>query len=87
MSAIDNVIGKTIGDLAAVRPDAPGSLGGAVGETPFRRLLERLEALAQAPAAPVADAEGLQQALRRADDDYVVAMDLRRRIEAAVRGE
>jgi hypothetical protein len=81
----------SVSETSLLRP--VGAPGGAA-ETPappadatFRRLLERLETLVRTPAAPVADAADLQLALRRAEDDYVVAMDLRRQLEAAVRGQ
>ncbi len=55
----------------------------------FRRLLERLEELAQrenAPATPpAADVETFRDAVRAADDDFAAAMDLRRRLEEAFR--
>jgi hypothetical protein len=52
----------------------------------FRRLLERLEKLARPDrSAEVKDADGLQEALRGADDGFVSAMDLRRKLEEAFR--
>ncbi|HLU39228.1 MAG TPA: hypothetical protein VK081_07570 [Planctomycetota bacterium] len=60
---------------------APPSAGTAT----FRRLLETLEGLAKAPPPQVADADDLQRALRRADADYALASELRRRLEDAIR--
>jgi hypothetical protein len=53
----------------------------------FRRLLERLAQLgaAGAPPAAPADVDGFARALAQAEDDYVAAMDLRRRLEDAFR--
>jgi len=54
----------------------------------FRRLLESLEKLAREhrTVPPVADTEQMQAAIRRADDGFTTAMDLRQRLEAAFRG-
>lgn len=76
-------------DPTTTRPVAPvaNEPGAVEAASPaFRRLLERLEGLARAPAPTVGNADDLQHALRRAEDDYVVAMDLRQRLEEAVRG-
>lgn len=78
-------------DPTPVRPlpaagEAAGATEGAPASLAFRGLLERLENLARAPASEVSNADDLQHALRRAEDDYVAAMDLRRRLEDAVRG-
>jgi len=53
----------------------------------FRALLESLERLAPRtePTPAVDDAEGLQRAIRAADDGFRQAMDLRRRLEEAFR--
>lgn len=52
----------------------------------FRRLLEKLEKLStKSEGAVVKDAKGLQDALRKAEDDFVSAMDLRRKLEEAFR--
>lgn len=61
-------------------PEGPRS----VGRAEFRRLLERLERLAS-PGEKVEDAGDLQRAMRSADEDFVVAMELRRMLEAAYR--
>lgn len=64
--------------------------------TEFRRLLEQLENLSRSAdkatpkiegddEVPVDEADDLKDALRRADDDFVAAMDLRRRLEEAFR--
>lgn len=77
--------------------DQPGvPLAPATGATPlpprdgeptptFRRLLESLEQLLQKrPQSPdVQDADSLQQALARADQDFRQVMDLRQRLEQA----
>ena len=69
---------------SAQAPKAPES-------AEFRRLLEHLEQLgAAAPAppsaaAPAADVDGFARALAQAEDDYVAAMELRRRLEDAFR--
>lgn len=83
MTNIDPV---TPGLVAPVNPEAPRALGGGTGNASFQRLLENLEGLARAPAAKVTDAEDLQHAMRRADDEFVTAMDLRRRLLDAMRG-
>ena len=51
----------------------------------FQELLERLQKItAEQPAAEeVTSPEGLQEALRTADDGFVAAMDLRRQLEDA----
>lgn len=72
--------------VAPVADEAPRALGGGGGNATFRRLLENLEGLARTPSAKITDAEDLQHALRRADDEFVTAMDLRRRLLEAVRG-
>jgi hypothetical protein len=52
----------------------------------FRRLLERLEKLStKSEEVVVKDAKGLEDALRKAEDDFVSAMDLRRKLEEAFR--
>ena len=52
----------------------------------FRRLLEQLEQLSKSGEDKVVeDADDLRDALRKAEDDYVSAMDLRRRLEEAFR--
>lgn len=64
--------------------EAPRALGGQAGNASFQRLLERLEALGRDPAArPPEAGDALPDALRRADDDFAQAMDLRRRLEEA----
>jgi hypothetical protein len=64
--------------------------GGAPDTINFRRLLESLEKLTQdhreaPPAAAVADADQLQEAMQRADQGFTTAMDLRKQLEAAFR--
>ncbi len=83
MTNIDPI---TQGPVAPVTNEAPRALGGGTGNASFRRLLENLEGLARGPAATVADADDLQHAMRRADDEFVTAMDLRRRLLDAMRG-
>lgn len=61
----------------------PRAFGGQAGSATFQRLLERLEALGRDPAAKLDGSEALPDALRRADDDFAQAMDLRRRLEDA----
>ncbi len=52
----------------------------------FRRLLERLESLSKNREEKVVkDTEGLRDAMRKAEDDFVAAMDLRRKLEEAFR--
>ncbi len=52
----------------------------------FRRLLERLEKLStRSEETVVKDAKGLEEALQKAEDDFVSAMDLRRKLEEAFR--
>ncbi len=81
-----NIDPTTPGPVAPIANEAPRALGGGTGNASFRRLLENLEGLARAPAAKVADADDLQHAMRRADDEFVTAMDLRRRLLDAMRG-
>lgn len=79
---IDGVTGPVAGAPApaATMPEA----------TTFQRLLESLQQLRTTGRA-VADAdaqspEQLQDALRAADDGFVTAMDLRKKLEEAFRG-
>ena len=52
----------------------------------FRRLLEQLEELSKSSQEKVVeDADDLRDALRKAEDDYISAMDLRRKLEEAFR--
>lgn len=52
----------------------------------FRRLLEKLEELSKnSEEKVVEDADDLRDALRKAEDDYISAMDLRRKLEEAFR--
>ena len=64
-----------------------GGAGGlATGETSsFQALLERLQQFASTPkeAPKVDDADGLQAAMRDADQSFTTAMDLRRQLEEA----
>jgi hypothetical protein len=64
-----------------------GQAKAGANDTPeFRRILEKLEQLAKAPPeTPPQDAEQLQDALRKAEDGFSSAMDLRRRLEEAFR--
>ena len=87
MANVDPLMPRVVAPSADVAPQA---LGGGAGNATFQRLLENLESLARASASAsasaVTDADGLQQALRRADDDYVAAMDMRRRLLDALGG-
>ncbi len=79
---------RPIAPLAPLAPAAPvtGATSTAADPAAFRRILERLEQLAQAQPAPeVKDTEGLADALRKAEDGFTSAMDLRRQLEAAFR--
>ena len=72
---------------------------GVSNDPAFRRMLERLEELArQGASSPAADTpktdnadadtdatEEFMDAMRKADDDFVAAMDLRRKLEDAYR--
>jgi hypothetical protein len=69
---------------AAIAPSAEPAA--ASGSLVFRRLLESIESLARTPASEVQSADDLPQALRRAEDDYVAAMELRRQLEQAISG-
>lgn len=55
--------------------------------TEFRRLLERLEDVARKSNEPdqVEDVEKLRDAMKKADDDFSVVMDLRKQLEEAYR--
>lgn len=87
MSMDANQNGLRIGTATSTAPTAGGAAPAAVDGAQFRRLLETLERLAKEPPAqpPVDDAAGLQDAMRRATDDFTTAMDLRRQLEAAFR--
>lgn len=80
------VMSRIDGPLGLPRVDAPSTptTQGADG-IDFRRLLESFEKLsaAQKQAPPVENVEGLQEAMQRADQGFVTAMDLRRQLEAA----
>lgn len=60
---------------------------GAEDSADFRRLLESLERLAaeHRKAPPIDDADGVEDAIVRADEGYSLAMDLRRQLEDAFR--
>lgn len=57
------------------------------GPTEFRRLLEKLEAVAKHSKveASVEDVDKLRDAMKKADDDFSVVMDLRQKLEDAYR--
>ena len=73
------------------KPALPNQVDPTADSTEFRRLLEQLENLsrptekARTEEPEVTDAEDLKDALRRAEDDFVSAMDLRRQLEEAFR--
>jgi hypothetical protein len=54
----------------------------------FRRLLESLEKLTREhrEVPPVADADQMQDVIKRVDDGFTTAMDLRKKLEEAFRG-
>ena len=66
---------------------ADGPVDGGAASPAFRALLDSLERLvrSQARAPEVADAHGLHDAIRDADQGFRQAMDLRRRLEDAFR--
>lgn len=77
-----------ISPVAPLAPTAPAAGAPAVATDPaaFRRILERLEQLARTkPPTEVKDAEGLADAMRKAEDGFTSAMDLRRQLESAFR--
>jgi len=57
----------------------------------FRRMLERLEAIAKKTDGSHADVDKVQgteafmDAMKKADEDFITAMDLRRKLEEAYR--
>ncbi|MCA8944055.1 MAG: hypothetical protein KDB80_15935 [Planctomycetes bacterium] len=57
------------------------------GPTEFRRLLEKLEAVAKQSKVEesVEDVDKLRDAMKQADDDFSVVMDLRKKLEDAYR--
>ncbi len=56
----------------------------AADPTEFRRLLEKLEALAKTPkASDVEDLSQLEDAVRSADDDFKQVMEMREMLESA----
>ena len=74
----------------------PHKVDATADSTEFRRLLERLENLSRPTGnagsqnvgpqkTGIEDADELKDALRRAEDDFVAAMDLRRQLEEAFR--
>ena len=65
-------------------PEPSGPAPAAAPGVEFRRLLERLEKLT-GEAGPVRDAGDLERAVRRADEEFVAAMTLRRMLEQAYR--
>lgn len=86
---MNDLTSRAIGPVASqpgAEPPRPAATSPPADGADFRALLERLERLAGTPApAEVHDTEGLQQALRAADQDFTSAMDLRRRLEDAFR--
>jgi len=80
MNTVDPIRSRPLPEAVDQAATAPA--GASVA---FRRLLERLEGLAPATAPDVATPDDLPGALRRAEDDYLAAMDLRRRLEEAIR--
>jgi len=75
-------------DADAANLELAGRTNGAGGATvengSFQALLERLQQFASAPKeAPKVD--GLQAAMRDADQSFTTAMDLRRQLEEAFR--
>lgn len=57
------------------------------GETEFRRILEQLEQLSRPGPEKTGepDPDDFARELRKAEDDYMSVMDLRRRLEEAFR--
>ncbi|MEO6594695.1 MAG: hypothetical protein ABIP94_08070 [Planctomycetota bacterium] len=85
-----DLLAKIDGLRAAGGATAPPLNGAAGTETPsFQKLIDSLERLVaeHRDLPPAKDAEQLQAALRAADDGFVTAMDLRKRLEAAFRGQ
>ena len=78
---------QPIGSTPQPVSPANGTADGASASPAFRALLDSLERLVQnQPRAPeVADAHGLHDAIRDADQGFRQAMDLRRRLEDAFR--
>lgn len=79
--------GVTTSPIGASPATAPSSSPDTAN---FRRLLESLEKLTKdhqkaPPAAAVADADQLQEAMQRVDEGFTTAMDLRKQLEAAFR--
>lgn len=74
--------------IAASTPagGAPAATGAAASPR-FQELLERLQRLAKSQPAPdrIDSPEQLAGALRTADDGFVAAMDLRKKLEEAFR--
>ena len=67
-------------------PDGTAKGSAKTDSAEFRRLLERLEKLStKSEETVVKDTKGLADALRKAEDDFVSAMDLRRKLEEAFR--
>lgn len=76
-----------IAPIGALAPTTAPPTAAADGSTSpeFRRILERLEQLAQHDTPASTDVDQLQDALQQADDGFANAMDLRRKLEAAFR--
>lgn len=72
------------------QPQRPEHGSGMVSKDPaFRRMLERLEELAGQSGAPkdwqTSSTDQFMDALKKADEDFITAMDLRRKLEEAYR--
>jgi hypothetical protein len=77
-----------LGPVVPLAPAAPadGTPATVADPAAFRRILERLEQLARTePPTGVKDAEDLADAMRKAEDGFTSAMDLRRQLETAFR--
>ena len=75
-------------DRVRSRTDPASPTEKARGEGAFRELLDQMQELArgrEADAASAPTAPEFTEAMRRADEDYVTLMDLRRRLEDAFR--
>ncbi|MCB9871982.1 MAG: hypothetical protein H6837_19165 [Planctomycetes bacterium] len=75
--------------ISGIAPAGPADAAQQSSQDPtaFRRLLEQLEAMATRTTERPAPRDGteLAEALRRADEDFATAMELRRELEAAYR--
>ncbi len=83
----------TTDDIQPIQPTGPATGNGgnrpveATDSAEFRRILERLEQISknELETKPPDDTKEFRDAMKKADDDFVSVMDLRRQLEHAYR--